>query len=63
MAADLIIDSNKRMGYQVYKKAVEFGALLRPLGNTIYWLPPLNIETRILNELSEITIQTINACA
>ena len=51
VAADLI-DGN---GYAVYKKAVELGALLRPLGNTIYWLPPLNIGKQVLKELQNIT--------
>ncbi len=60
VAADL--NSNQpRLGYQVYQKAVELGALLRPLGNTIYWLPPLNISFETLKELQAITIAAINA--
>jgi len=44
-----------RAGYRVYRHAVELGALLRPLGNTIYWLPPLNTSLETLSELKDIT--------
>ena len=55
VAADIVGPSNQRLGYQVYRKAVELGALLRPLGNTLYWLPPLNITREELIQLFEIT--------
>lgn len=56
IAADLVLEKPmSRAGYQVFKKAVELGALLRPLGDTIYWLPPLNIEDHTLLELQKIT--------
>lgn len=48
-----------RLGYEVYKEAVKLGALLRPLGDTIYWLPPLNIECSLIEELRDITINAI----
>ena len=36
------------MGYQIYNKALEKGLLLRPLGNVLYFNPPLIInETEI----------------
>jgi adenosylmethionine-8-amino-7-oxononanoate aminotransferase len=61
VAADLITDEqpDRRYGYEVYRKASELGALLRPLGNTLYWLPPLNIEWETLARLSEITEQAV----
>jgi len=61
VAADIICDNNKRQGYEVYKRAVKLGALLRPLGNTIYWLPPLNMEIETLISLKDITIRSLNA--
>jgi adenosylmethionine-8-amino-7-oxononanoate aminotransferase len=39
-----------RMGYQIYKKALEKGLLLRPLGDVLYFNPPLTIETETLDE-------------
>ncbi len=35
--------------------ALQNGALLRPLGRTVYWLPPLNIEKHTIDELKEAT--------
>ncbi len=37
-------DSKLRIGYQIYKKALKNGVLLRPLGNVIYFNPPLIID-------------------
>jgi len=37
-------DPRLRVGYRIYKKAVEEGLLLRPLGNVVYFNPPLNIS-------------------
>lgn len=60
VAADLISDDNsRRLGYEVYQQAVKLGALLRPLGNTIYWFPPLNMHDDTLQELTTITEQAI----
>ena len=36
--------TDKRLGYEIYKKALPKGLLLRPLGNVIYFNPPLNID-------------------
>lgn len=38
------LDSKNRYGYQIYKKALEKGVLLRPLGDVIYFNPPLILE-------------------
>jgi adenosylmethionine-8-amino-7-oxononanoate aminotransferase len=60
VAADLICeDPKRRLGFEVYQKAVQLGALLRPIGNTIYWLPPLNMEMKTLKELQAITTEAI----
>ncbi len=56
VAADIICDGPKRRrGFEVFQKAVERGALLRPLGNTIYWLPPLNMTIETLAKLKNMT--------
>jgi len=60
VAADLILAHEKqRLGYDIYQKAIRLGALLRPLGNTIYWAPPFNIEIAVLTKLKNITQQAI----
>lgn len=62
VAADLVVKNTElRCGYAVYQEAVKRGALLRPLGNTIYWLPPLNIEESVLYDLQRITEEAILA--
>ena len=62
VAADLVVTNQQdRIGYQVYQHAVKYGALLRPLGNTICWLPPLNINNSVLTELQTITRRAIMA--
>ena len=64
VAADLIIPDDKktsRIGYAIYQQAVKRGALLRPLENTLYWLPPLTIEKSTLADLADITEQSIMA--
>ena len=40
LAFDLIGFEGQRKGIEVYNKALERGLLLRPLGNTIYFMPP-----------------------
>ena len=64
VAADLKIPENlrhERVGFQIFQAAINRGALLRNLGNTLYWLPPLNSTTEVLDRLAEITAQSIKA--
>lgn len=61
VAADLIETDRPRIGYQVYQQALKLGALIRPLGNTIYWLPPLNTSEKTIEQLAEITLHSIEA--
>jgi adenosylmethionine-8-amino-7-oxononanoate aminotransferase len=49
----------ERRGYEVYQRALRKGALLRPLGNVIYFMPPLTIDEPTLQELLDIAYQTI----
>lgn len=59
VAADLINPDNKRLGNQLYQEALKLGALIRPIGNTVYWLPPLNADEKIIEQLAEITLNCI----
>lgn len=62
IAADLSQKNNqKRLAYHIYQEAVKLGALLRPIGNTIYWLPPLTISNQTLEDLKNITLQAISS--
>ena len=60
-AADIKVkNASDRAGFEVYQAALQHGALLRPLGNTIYWMPPLNISDDTLLELKEATLKSLN---
>lgn len=60
VAADLTVPQNAtRVGYALYQEAIKLGALLRPLGNTIYWMPPLTVPDETLEELRDITLLAI----
>lgn len=45
--------SGLRTGYQIYKKALKRGLLLRPLGDVLYFNPPLTITEGELDEAIE----------
>ena len=61
VAGDLEDQPSKRVGYELRQEALKRGALLRPIGNTLYWLPPLNMTASTLEQLSEITLKSIEA--
>jgi adenosylmethionine-8-amino-7-oxononanoate aminotransferase len=63
IAADLSLhQAPHRLGFKLHQEALKRGALLRPIGNTLYWLPPLNIDHSIIGKLSKITLHSIKAC-
>ena len=42
-AAKRPFDGERRLGYAIYRRALQHGLLLRPLGDVLYFNPPLNI--------------------
>ncbi|MEZ4382065.1 MAG: adenosylmethionine--8-amino-7-oxononanoate transaminase [Nannocystaceae bacterium] len=50
-----------RLGLELRRAALRLGVLLRPLHDTIYWMPPLSIRDDELDLLGERTIATIAA--
>lgn len=58
VAADLI-DAPPRCGFHLAQAAQKRGALLRPIGNSIYWLPPLNTDSQTIDNLAHITHDAI----
>lgn len=49
----------ERRGWAVFRKALAKGALLRPLGNVVYFMPPLTISSQELERLLEIAFDSI----
>ncbi len=49
-----------RIGYQVYKAAIKLGLVLRPLGNVLYFNPPLNITKQEIERSVDIVVQAMS---
>lgn len=50
----------KRVGYEIYKIALEKGLLLRPLGNIIYFNPPYIIENEDIDFMVKIAKESLD---
>ena len=50
-------DGKLRTGYQIYKKALKHGVILRPLGDVIYFNPPLIIERKDLEFAADVAYE------
>ena len=48
-----------RMGYQIYKQALNEGLLLRPLGNVLYFNPPLVINEEEIDKAVDKCVRSI----
>lgn len=51
----------ERMGHKVFLEAMKRGAILRPIGNVIYFMPPLIITEAQIEELTQIAYDSIKA--
>ena len=63
-AADLKVPPalrDQRTGFRVYQEAVNRGVLLRNLGDTLYWLPPLNSPREVIDRLAGITVESVRS--
>lgn len=52
-------DTILRIGYQIYKKALAKGLILRPLGNVLYFNPPLIINEEEIDKAVSICSESI----
>lgn len=50
----------ERRGLKVYQYALSRGALLRPLGNVVYFMPPYVIDEAQIQLLADITTKGID---
>jgi len=55
------LDWKQRSGYRVYQEAVRRGALLRPVGDTMYILPPLNTSESDIHAMIGILADSLAA--
>jgi adenosylmethionine-8-amino-7-oxononanoate aminotransferase len=56
-------DPRRRTGYAVYREAVRRGALLRPLGDTMYLFPPLTVAPAELEAMVAVLAESLDAVA
>lgn len=53
-------DWKKRVGYGIYRIALEEGVLLRPLGNVIYFMPPYVVGEKDIDSMVETALSATN---
>ncbi|MCX7883067.1 MAG: adenosylmethionine--8-amino-7-oxononanoate transaminase [Brevinematales bacterium] len=53
-------DWEKRIGYRIYRRALDKGLLLRPLGNILYFMPPYNINYEEIQWMVETAVTSIS---
>ena len=56
---DTPFDASERVGLHAYRKALELGVVLRPLGDILYWMPPYCIDDAQLALLADVTRSAI----
>lgn len=52
---------NQRIGHKVFLEAMKRGAILRPIGNVIYFMPPLIITEEEIEKLTQIAYNSIKS--
>lgn len=50
---------SERIGHKVFLEGLKLGAILRPIGNIIYFIPPLIITEEQIEELTNIAFEAI----
>lgn len=53
-------DGRERTGYQIYREALKRGVLLRPLGDVLYFNPPLTIKEQEIDFVVQICKEAID---
>lgn len=59
VAADFQENTLPHFSFSFAQAAQRCGALLRPMGNTLYWFPPLNTSFETIDHLADITAQAM----
>lgn len=58
-ALEFTFPSTERVGFEIYKIALKKGAILRPLGNVIYFIPPYIITEEEIDKMLSICLESI----
>lgn len=52
-------ESEKRVGYNIYKNALKKGVILRALGNIVYFMPPFVISEKEIDFMIDVARDSI----
>ena len=53
--------SEKRIGWHIFRKAMDLGLVLRPIGDVIYFNPPLTIDEETMDEAVRRCTEAVHA--
>jgi Adenosylmethionine-8-amino-7-oxononanoate aminotransferase len=53
-------DWQRRVGYEIYKIALEMRVVFRPLGNLIYFMPSYIVEEEDIDLMVRVAFESIN---
>ena len=63
-ANNMSFPAEQRRGLHAYRTGLNHGVVIRPLGDTLYWMPPYCIQPDELQFLADATLKSINeACS
>jgi adenosylmethionine-8-amino-7-oxononanoate aminotransferase len=54
-----VITNNSQFSKQFYQAAIKHGVLLRPIGSTIYFMPPYTISTSEIDFILQATVKAL----
>ena len=54
-------DPNRRIGWEIFRKAMDLGLVLRPIGDVIYFNPPLVIDEATCDKAIDLCKQAVLA--
>ena len=55
------LDSNRRINLEIFQEALSKGVYIRPLGNTIYFMPPYCFTDEELNKMIDVTYEIVES--
>ena len=54
-----VITNNSQFSKQFYQAAIKYGVLLRPIGSTVYFMPPYTISTSEIDFMLQATVKAL----
>jgi adenosylmethionine-8-amino-7-oxononanoate aminotransferase len=59
IAAFDVTTDNPYFSRKFYRAALDQGALIRPIGNTVYWMPPYVVSDEEIDFLKKTTLKAL----